>query len=183
MKTRFLSPLIALLALVQALDAAPGAAQSEEQEVSALPQIRVQARQVDWRRRIAGHGYVRDSGTLIFVRDGGTDSVAIPLADVRRLEIARGARSQTGQGAVVGLVGGAALGAAWGAWLGDESVLGSGYAALFGAMTTSVAGAGIGAIVGHGRRVPRWERVDAAELRVAFAPRDGGFGVGLALRF
>ena len=107
----------------------------------------------------------------------------VPIDVITKLEVIRGWKLRTGDGAIIGaaFMGGLMSLAAAGACgqlscSAGEVVRKIGYAAAI--------GAGIGAFIGSAFTGDRWEEVPLDQLRVSFAPqRDGRLGLGLSVRF
>lgn len=115
--------------------------------------------------------------TLVLLQSAAGPRVAIPLADLRRMEYQRGHRNRAGLGlvlgAVTGIVAGGLIGRGWGepdctAVVGpciDRGTTGLLAAVAFGAVGTVVGG-----VVGRTIRFDRWEPAPWPPL-VAVAPR------------
>ncbi len=113
--------------------------------------------------------------------------VVVPVASINRLEGSRGRKSNSAEGAGIGLLVGAATGAIIGLAsdtdcggfgpCGAEEV--AALAVVFGGL-----GGVIGLIIGASTTTERWVEVPLDRLRVSFAPqRDGRFALGLSMRF
>jgi len=86
----------------------------------------------------------------------------IPYASIAKLEIQNGTKTHAGRYALVGGVLAAIPGAILGANLGEDLEVNETeqfYFAAGGAVAFGLVGAGIGALIGKGERVERWERV------------------------
>jgi hypothetical protein len=128
----------------------------------------------------------RQAGTLVDLR-GDTlflqpelqaDTVGIPRAAVTRLEISRGQRLLTGEGAFLGFTIGAGAGALVGLLVGNGQDCDGGCGGL-GALLYGGIGAGagliIGTIVGGNKKTDRWEEVVPPDrFRIGFLPQRGG---------
>ena len=128
--------------------------------------------------------------SLIMERNG--NALALPLDAVTKLEVSQGQKSNTLEGAIVGLlIGGVAVGAiaiatyeecegGWGC-IGD---FGPGFAALVGGLVGGLGGGVVGALIGRLIKTDRWAEVPLDRLRVSLGPqRDGRFGFGASVRF
>ena len=107
----------------------------------------------------------------------------LPIDVITRLEVIRGRKGRTAEGAIIGagFMGGLMSLAAISACgqlscSAGEVVRKVGFAAAI--------GAGIGALIGSAFTGDRWEEVPLDQLRVSVVPqRDGRFGLGLSVRF
>lgn len=130
--------------------------------------------------------------TLVLNTEQRTDALQVPLAvaDMTKLEVHRGQKSQIGVGALTGFVVGAAAGVGialascsgdgcqWGTE--DETVLA---AVVYGA-GGGLLGALVGAMIGSIIRVDRWQDVPLDDIRVGPSPvTPDGVAVSVALRF
>jgi hypothetical protein len=115
------------------------------------------------------------------------DTQLVPKADITGVDLSQGTKSKAGSGAVTGLLVGAAGGALLGVagCSGDESGwVTPGQCAGAGALVFGALGAGIGALLGSGKRTDKW--APTAWPTVSFQPfgRDGGtVALGMHLRF
>lgn len=127
----------------------------------------------------------KQAGTLVDLR-GDTlflqpelqaDTVGIPRAAVTRLEISRGQRLHTGEGAFLGFTIGAGAGALAGFLIGNGQDCDGGCGGL-GALVIGGIGAGagliIGTVVGGNMKTDRWEEVPPYQFRVGVLPQRGG---------
>ena len=92
------------------------------------------------------------------------DSVerTIPYASIAKLEIQNGTKSRAGRYALIGGVLAAVPGAFAGPALGEDLEVNSTeqfYFAAGGAVAFGLVGAGLGALIGSGKKDARWERV------------------------
>jgi hypothetical protein len=133
---------------------------------------------------VRGLGFLLPGDTLAFVRAGRTDSTLIPLANISRLELARGTQSHFWSGAGIGLLGGAAVGWMVGYSQGDDPIDPScffcnivkqtaGEKGAAGAIAGGVVGSAIGGLTGLSYQTPRWRPASAQDLRVALMPGQG----------
>lgn len=117
------------------------------------------------------------SDTLFLQPELQADTVGIPRAAVTRLEISRGQRLHTGEGAVLGFTIGAGAGALVGFLVGNGQDCDGGCGGL-GALLYGGIGAGagliIGTVVGGNKKTDRWEEVPTERFRVGFLPQRGG---------
>ena len=107
----------------------------------------------------------------------------LPIDVITRLEVIRGRKGRTAEGAIIGagfmgsLMSLAAISACGQLSCSAGAVVRKvGFAAAI--------GAGIGALIGSAFTGDRWEEVPLGQLRVSVVPqRDGRFGLGLSVRF
>jgi len=117
----------------------------------------------------------------------GKAPVRIPLASVKRLEVARGRRTAVKEGAITGGLVGGALGALAVLYLSHALCEGgSDCNAEVGAYGIGVGifgagGAGLGALTGLAIKTDKWVRVPVSDLRVAVGPVADGAGVKVSL--
>ena len=141
-------------------------------------------------RQSVGTFWAWQADSLIMERNG--NALALPLDAVTKLEVSQGQKSNTLEGAIVGLlIGGVAVGAiaiatyeecegGWGC-IGD---FGPGFAALVGGLVGGLGGVVVGALIGSEIETDRWREVPLDRVRVSLGPqRDGGFGFGASVRF
>ncbi len=112
----------------------------------------------------------------------------VPVASINRLEGSRGRKSNSAEGAGIGLLVGAATGAIIGLASGDDEpgfiTWTAEQKAGVGAVLLGGVGGVIGLIAGATITTDRWNEVPVDRLRVSFAPqRDGRFALGLSMRF
>lgn len=123
--------------------------------------------------------FLRMDGESCRIETGNPPEVlAIPLPDLRVLEISAGTKRAGGRGAVIGLLVGAGAGALVGSlfMVGAEpenDVPRSVYPLFFGAFGGGV-GITIGFLIGLGTQVDLWETVPLDRLRLSTAPPAGG---------
>ena len=117
------------------------------------------------------------------------DALSVPLADVTKLKVRRGQKSNAGKGALIGLGVGAAAGVITALlscadsqcdWdnAGDDV---TGYTAVVLGAGGALLGAGIGAIIGSSIKTDRWESVPLDNIRVSLTPSTP-LGLGVAVR-
>ena len=114
----------------------------------------------------------------------GTDTLALPVAAIDRLEVSRHSGHRTGRGALIGLGAGAATGFVIGVLtyrpchptgfldclMAPES---AGEQGIMGAAVLGVLGAGVGALVGSMIRVDKWEETPLhAAMSVRALPKN-----------
>jgi hypothetical protein len=129
-----------------------------------------------------------ETDTLVVNTEQRADALEVPLADVTKLEVHRGQKSKTGTSALIGAGFGAALGVSV-ALIGcaDNECLSdgdatAGVAVLLGA-GGALLGAGLGALIGSGTKVDRWETVPLDDIRVGPSPvTPDGVAVSVTLR-
>ncbi len=114
-------------------------------------------------------------------------TVSVPLGPRSRLEVSRGQRSRAGKGALIGgLVGGGAgllLGVAAASENSGSSFfeVGPGEVAAVTGMLGAL-GAGVGALIGAGSRMDRWEPIELPRVTARLRVERDRFGVGFSLR-
>lgn len=125
----------------------------------------------------------------LWLGDAAGTELALPIHSVNRLQVYWGRRSNTGKGALVGLVVAGGLGVI-GGWnmceISDQGCQGTGDhigGSLGMGLGMGLLGAGCGAIVGMMFSGDRWEEVSLDRLRVSFAPQRDGVAVGMSVRF
>lgn len=117
----------------------------------------------------------------------GQSPVRIPLASIKRLEVARGQRRAAKEGAFLGGLVGAVLGGLAVAGLGEalcENASNCGASAegyLVGVGIVGAAGAGVGALTGLAIKTDRWERFPVDGVQVGMRPAPGGAIVQVSL--
>ncbi len=130
-------------------------------------------------------------GTIVSV-DGGTlsvDTLQVALAQLTRLDVYRGQKSQTLTGALVGAGILGAVAVPVGIQLckavnQGDTCYGADQYVLPVVAGGVLVGAGIGALIGSAIKSDRWEEVPLDQLRVSFVPqRDGRFSFGLSVAF
>jgi hypothetical protein len=116
----------------------------------------------------------------------------LPLASIEKLEVFRGQSSKVVKGVALGSLLGATVGpgvtaagcSSVAASFGGGGLEDCGRELTIGAFVGAVAGAGIGALIGSGSKIDRWEEVPLERLRVTIVPQRGGelrFGVSVRL--
>ena len=128
-----------------------------------------------------------DARSLTVSLGSGKPPVRIPLASVKKLEVARGRRTAAKEGAIAGGLVGLVLGVlavhtvsyalCENATDCDASPQGYG----IGAGAFAAGGAGLGALVGLAIKTDRWERVPVDRVGVAIGPVPAGAGVQVSL--
>ncbi len=133
-----------------------------------------------------------EGDSLIMESNG--NALALPLNSVTKLEVGRGQKSYTVEGALMGLLVGGVAGAVIGYASYEECVpkgrgwscedVGPEVAALVGGIAGGLGGLLVGATIGRSSKTDRWREVPLDRLRVSVVPqRDGRFGLGLSVRF
>ncbi len=116
------------------------------------------------------------------------DTLTVPVTLLTRLDVSRGRKTNTGEGAVTGLL----VGGVAGAVIGLASYecepcfvdLGPGVYAAAGAVIGGLGGLVVGALIGLEIETDRWQEVQLHRVRVSVGPqRDGRFGLGASVRF
>ena len=189
-----MSRLIAALLLVLSIRPDVLAGQTAAPAAALLPGARVRITQAGEKPRVAI--VVAQSADTLHVRwPELANTVALPIADISRLDVSTGRHRSVLKGMALGAAGVGALGAALGAmtfqpcesteFLGCMFTPASrGDAALLGGAIGGVVGFVAGSLAGL---VPRehWQRVSAADARVSAAVKPGAHGTALrvSLRF
>lgn len=162
------APRIASLVVTLILTASADVVAQQESLVAAGAKVRVSAPDF----KLVGTAAGLEPDTLLM--ESRDARLAIPLSPLAKLEVHRGRKSNTGNGALIGFVSGAVIGAAMGAAPCPENayvcIEGWEGAALGGGVLGAV-GAGLGALVGAVMRTDRWEEVPLDRLRVGLAPQ------------
>ena len=182
---------VLLCAGVRLAEASDGANGGPAAQADALlradTRIRVTTRQLDLRHQ-EGSVVVADRSGILVQLDDGPGTVYVPWYDVADLEVSRGTVRATAIGAAGGLAAGIVFGALAS---GTPTVSGdfndphafdrphdnSGGAMIIGAFT----GAAIGALIGSGIRIERWDRVRWAPRLYGSSGGGAGFGLSLTL--
>jgi hypothetical protein len=146
-------------------------------------------------------GFQRQLGSVVSASDDSltvvlaTDTAAIALADLDRLELSQPAGHRTGRGALLGLGWGAFTGAAIGLFTYQECVPQSffdcllapksaGESALEWSVSLGILGSAVGAIAGALTRGERWIDVPTPRASPSLQSLpEGRVGVGLSLSF
>ena len=183
-----MSRLLAALLLVLSIRPDVLAGQTAAPAATLLPGARVRITQAGEKPRVAI--VVAQSADTLLVRSPElANTVAMPIADISRLDVSTGRHRSVIKGMALGTAGAGALGAAiWamtfepcesteflGCLFEPES---RGDAALMGGAVGGVVGFVVGSLVGL---VPRehWERVSPADARVSATVRPGAHGTAL----
>ena len=181
-----------LVVLLARPDALVG--QAAQSASSIRPGTRVRITQTGQKARVAT--MVSTGTDTVLVRWAETTgAVAVPLAEVSRLDVSTGRHRNLVKGAVLGTLGGAALGAVaaaatfepctstapFGCFGAFES---RGEAGVAGAALAGAVGLVVGTVIGM-RSHESWHRVplDARRVAVAVTPRGRATGLGVTLRF
>jgi hypothetical protein len=181
-----------LLVLFARPEALPG--QAAAQAASIQPGARVRITHAGQNPRIAVV-VARSADTLLVRWPEYTNAVAVPFAEISRLDVSTGRHRNVLKGAVVGTLSAGAVGAVLGAatytpcesteflgcFLAPTSAAES---AAVGGVVGGVLGLIVGSLVGLPAR-DDWRRVSLDEQRVAVAvtPRGRGTDLGVSLRF
>ena len=184
-----------VLFLSTALLMVPFASLTPQEPLPFQPGSRVRlSTQGDGVRHLVGTFSGYEGGNVGIKPDQKQSSVWVPLTSVTSFKRSSGLKSNTGKGALIGLLAGGAVGAVVGASAYEEcqevgfmacfmSPKSAGETAAIGGLAGGLLGAGIGAIVGALNKTDRWEEVPLDRLRVSFAPRRDGFAFGLRVSF
>jgi hypothetical protein len=180
-----LPPVAAALAVL--LLSATASAQDTTRAGPALePDTRIRMTVASSLRPVTGVVVAHRGDTLIVRTDADGRTMTVPLAQVIRLDVSRGATTNTRRGAVVGLGSGALVGLVLGAVTYKKPDcsdvpfcldFGPGPDMLVGASLGGVAGAFVGAVIGSAR-TEIWEPAEGilderTRLGIAPAPRGG----------
>jgi len=137
----------------------------------------------------------RIGDTLVVRAPGLAKPLALPLAEISRLDVSTGRHRNLGKGMLVGIVAGGAVGAGLGAvtyqpctsteflgCLGAPSDRGE--SVTIGGILGGALGLVAGSLIGAARR-DTWKRVplDGSRVAVSVRPRAHGAGLGVALQF
>lgn len=159
---------------------------AQDLPVDLVPGRLVRVHQQDARPLVGRFVSVGTGAVTVAVSEG--DTVAVPRESISRFDLYMGSKSGAGKGALTGLAIGAAAGAligVAGAASDDDSFYdySASEGALSGAVGFGMLGAGIGALIGATKQLPRWQatvlptvavRPDGSEARgVAVAVRLG----------
>jgi hypothetical protein len=189
-----MSRLIAALLLL--LTARPDAlvGQAAAPAASLYPGARVRIARIDEKPLVAVV-IARMADTLVVRAPGLAKPLALPLAEISRLDVSTGRHRNLGKGIFVGIVAGGAIGAGLGAasyepctsteflgCLGSASDRGE--SATIGGILGGALGLVAGSLIGAARQ-DTWKRVplDGRRVAVTVRPRGHGAGLGIALQF
>lgn len=132
--------------------------------------------------------------TLVLTAPNGSETRAVPIASISRLEVSGGERSRMsgfGRGAGFGFLIGAGVGGMWGFADGDDECSGdnwclfqmsAGEKALLGGVVIGGLGGVIGGLFGVANPGERWQRVPVRRVAAGPAP-GGGFTASVSLAF
>ena len=130
-----------------------------------------------------------EGNRLLLREEARGETLAVPLAQVARLEVSRGLRSNAGRGALIGLVVGVAVGVPLGlaayedtkrAFYGITPSQGQ-WVLGFGAGGGAV-GALVGALIGEWHKTELWKTLPVPDIHVQLAVPGRRDGVQVALR-
>jgi hypothetical protein len=177
-----------MLALAIALLVLPSLGQAQQDTTGLAPGRRIRVHQPD-KHTVVGNFVAIDSASLGLETTPG-DTLQIARARITGVDLSVGTKSKTGQGALSGLMYGALGGVALGllASAGQDPnelfYVSPGAAAAGGALMFGAIGAGVGALIGSGKRTDRWEPT-VWPVRVIAPGGQAGNGValGMHLRF
>ena len=161
--------------------------------IAAGTRVRVSAVQLG--DAITGVVVTHSADTLVVKADGDSGTIALPTAQMARLEISRGKHTQKLKGARIGYLSGAALGAMAGYatyedphcraedWICID--FGPGFDAAVGATFLGAVGALVGTLVGNHER-EQWRPASGGlgrDARMGIAPARGGVALTASLTF
>jgi hypothetical protein len=112
-----------------------------------------------------------EANRLVVNAEERADRLAVPLADVTKLEVHRGKKPNVVAGALIGGGVGAALGIALAAGCDGPDICESGGAYVIAVPAAAALGAGLGALIGWLIKVDRWVEVPVEQIRVGISPR------------
>jgi hypothetical protein len=124
--------------------------------------------------RIVGTLAALQSEALVVDVEGHSEPVTLPVASVTRLEVSTGRKSKTATGAGIGFGIGAAAGTVLALMFcsDPDNACGAG-SFLGGSVLLGLPGAGVGALIGSGIKVERWETVPLDRIRVGLTSQPG----------
>ena len=187
-----------ILSVVVALTALPDSSPAQSITSLATPLTegtRVRVSTAQRREAITGVVVSHSADSLVVKADGDSSTIALPAAQVARLEISRGKRTQMLKGARIGVLSGAALGALAGyaayekpdcgaeAWFCID--FGPGFDAAVGAALVGAVGALVGTLLGN-QEEEQWRPAPHAmirDARLGVAPVRGGVALTASLAF
>ena len=162
--------------------------QAQQDTTGLVPGRRIRVHQQD-NHTLVGNFASMDSASLALVTTAG-DTVAVPRGDIAGLDLSQGSKSNAGKGAITGLLIGGGLGVVLGlaAASGAEDTFffdyGAGTYAVGAGLFFGAVGAGIGALIGSGKRTDKWAPTAWPTLSVLPAGPDGHrVALGVQLRF
>ena len=176
--------------------AAPLAAQDEPATASALARgerVRLwmlgSESPAGGRKKLTGTIESTSPGTIeLRPREASAAPITLKLAQVERLEVARGTRKRWPEGAAIGFVPGALFGGAVGYVLScdadppDSCSLGP---ALVGGLVVGAGTAGLGALIGLAFKADRWVELPTRkpQVKLTLLPARSGFRASLSVQF
>jgi hypothetical protein len=184
-----MSRLLAALLLVVLTQPHTLAAQSPGPAASLAPGARLRITTRDGEKPRIATLVARTADTLQLRMAGSANTVAMPLADISRLDVSTGQHRNVYKGMILGVLagggGGALLGAASYQPCTSQCLFApanAGASAVIGGVAGGALGLVVGSLIGA-VRVDDWKRVVPDARRVAVSVRPGARGVGLAVRF
>ncbi len=141
-------------------------------------------------QRYVGTFVAWKADTLVVQSNG--DTLSLPVNPWTRLDVSRGRKTNTGEGALIGLLVGGVMGAVIGYASYEECVggrdclgdLGLGVNVAAGGVIGVLGGLVAGAFIGLAVETDRWREVPLDRVRVSLGPqRDGRYGLGASVRF
>jgi hypothetical protein len=136
--------------------------------------------------RFVGTIFDLSSDTLVVhgVDDRTSDSRSVAVAEIDRLEVSRGMKSNWKTGMWVGTLAGAAIGALAGAaGCEDSFIFSRDECIVMTGATGMLIGIPLGALTGALIKTERWENVPMEIVRVSVLPQGGGVTVGMSIGF
>lgn len=141
------------------------------------------------RKKLTGTIESTSPGTLkLQLREASAAPITLKLAQIDRLEVARGTRRRWPEGAAIGFVPGALFGGAGGYVLScdadppDSCSLGS---ALAGGLVVGAATAGLGALIGLAFKADRWVELPTRkpQVELTLLPARSGLRASVSVQF
>jgi hypothetical protein len=171
-----------------ASEARRDASETPSPMVAVGSRVRVRAQTLPGKQLI-GEVAAVDSEAVTLAASASREAIRVPLSQVERIDVARGRRSRSGKGALIGALCAGIPAAALLAVLtlpshsSQDSVPSRDFIPIAG-VVAAAPGALVGAVVGSLSHGDRWERVGTKPLRLTVAPDlHGGVRVGLSARF
>lgn len=177
----------ATLLVLTTLAFAPASAVAQDPALAPGARVRIALEQADTRPMI-GRLIAVTRDTLL-VRTAAADSIAVPLSEVRRLDVSTGRYRPILKGMGLGFLIGAATGALIGAADGDDDAgfiaFSAGEKAALGAVLFGGLGTVAGGLVGAASPTDRWTQVSPRRtgVRIQVHPRPDAISVAISAAF
>ncbi len=166
-------PLLALVIIMPASLAA-----QQNQDLSEGIRVRIDGKHVG-----AISDLARDTLVLQRATDGGSDSWSVAVADITRLEVSQGKKSNWKTGMWVGTVSGIAIGTLAGAAACEDSLFSKGECVAMTGAAGMLIGVPLGTLVGALIKTERWENVPMEVVRVSIVPQASGLTLGISVSY